>query len=122
MFQVRDLRSRAIARENDLLMAVEERVERVEEFFLRPFLAAEELNVINQQEISLAITLPELHQVVVLNRVDEVVDEQLAREVHHLAAFFLAADILPDRLHEVRLAEPDTAVNKEWVIRPRRRL
>ena len=57
-------------------MAVEERIEGVEEFFLRPFFPAEELDVVDQQEIRLAITLAELDQVVVLNGVDELVDEQ----------------------------------------------
>ncbi len=64
-------------------MAVEERVEGVEKFLLRTLLAAEEMDVVDQEQIGLAIALAEFDQVVVLDRVDELVDEKLAREIHH---------------------------------------
>src|SRR3954469_2925433 len=103
-------------------MTVEERVEGVKKFFLRALFAAEKLDVVNQQQIGLAVTFAELDQVVVLNRVDEVVDEELAREIHHLRAFFLCADVLPDGLHEVCLAETHAAINEERVVGACRRL
>ena len=34
--------------------------------------------------------------------------------------FFFAADILPDRLHQMRLAEPDAAINKKRIVSARR--
>ena len=62
MLEVGDLRSRAIAREHDLFMSVEERIEGVEKFFLRTLLAAEELNVVDQEQIGLAIAFAEFYQ------------------------------------------------------------
>src|SRR5688572_13164099 len=97
-------------------MAIEERVEGVEELLLRAFLAAEELDVVDQQQVRLAITLPELYQRAVLDRVDEFVDEELTREIHHLRVLLFREDVLADRLHQVRLAEPDAAVNEERVV------
>ena len=101
-------------------MTVKQGVEGVKEFFLRAFLAAEKLNVVDQKQIGLAITLSEFYQIAVLNRVDEFVDEQFAREIHHLRTFLFRPHILADRLHEVRLAQAHAAVNKQRVISPRR--
>src|ERR1700730_13381570 len=103
-------------------MSVEKRVEGVKEFFLRAFLAAEKLNVVDEKKIGLAITLAEFHQIAVLNRVDELVDEKFAREIDHLGGFLFRPNVLADRLHQMRLAESYAAVNKQRVIRPGRRL
>ena len=91
MLEIGDLGGRAIAREDDLFMSVEERVEGVKKFLLRTLLAAEELNVVDQEQIRLPIAFAEFDQVVVLDRVDEFVDEQFAREVHHLRVLLLRA-------------------------------
>ena len=50
MLEVGDLGGGPVARENDLFMAVEKRIKGVEEFFLRPFFAAEELDVVDQEQ------------------------------------------------------------------------
>ena len=49
MLEVGDFRRRPIAREDDLFVAVEERVEGVEKFLLRAFLAAEKLDVVDAE-------------------------------------------------------------------------
>src|ERR1700712_1832244 len=97
-------------------MSVEERIEGVKEFFLRALFPAEELDVVDEQKIGLAVALAKLDEGIVLDRVDELVDEEFAREVHHLWILFRRPDILPDRLHQVRLAEADAAVNEERVV------
>ena len=122
MLEVGDFRGGPIAREDDLFMAVEERVEGVEEFFLRAFLAAEELDVVDQEQIGLAIAFAEFDQRAVLDRVDELVDENLARKVHDLRAFLLRPNVLADRLHQMRLAESDAAINEKRVVGFGRRL
>src|SRR5262245_7651459 len=103
-------------------MAVKQRVECVEKFLLRSLLTTEKLNVVNQKKVGLAITFPEFDQITVLDRVDELVDEQLTREVDHLHVFPFRPDELADGLHEMGLAQTDPAVNKEGIIRTGRRL
>src|SRR5713226_9144507 len=103
-------------------MTVEERVEGVKKFFLRAFFTAEKLNIVNAEQIGLAITLAEFDQVVVLNRVDEFVDEKLARTINHLDVFLFREHVLPDRLHQVRFAKTHAAVNKKRVVGARRSL
>ena len=103
-------------------MAIEEGVEGMKEFFLRPLLAAEKLNVVDQKNVGLTITLAEFDEVTVLDRIDELINEKFARKINDLRVFFLRHSILADGLHQVRLAESDTAVNKEWVVSSGRRL
>ena len=94
----------------------------MKKFFLRTFLAAKKLDVVNAKQIRLAITFPEFDQVVVLDRVDEFIDEKLARKIDHLRVFLFRDHVLPDRLHQVRFAKSDAAINEERVIGARRRL
>src|SRR5439155_3966714 len=94
----------------------------VKEFFLRTFLAAQKLNVVDQKQIGLTITLSEFDKVTVLDRVDELVDEKFARKINHLGVFFLRQDVLADGLHEMRLAQADSAINKERIVSAGRRL
>ena len=70
----------------------------------------------------MAIALSKLHQITVLDRIDELVDEKLTGEIHHLRVFFLRPHILTDRLHQMRFTQADAAVNKEWIVSARRRL
>src|SRR5882724_7447727 len=57
-----------------------------------------------------------------LDRVDELVDEQFAGEIHHLGILLLRPNVLANGLHQMRLAETDAAVNEQRIVSPRRRL
>src|SRR5438874_13006580 len=103
-------------------MSVKERVERMEKFLLRPLVTTEKLNVVNQKKVGLAITFPEFYQIAVLYRVDELVDEQLTRDVEHPYVFPFSPDKVADGLHQMGLAQTDATVNKQRVVRSRRRL
>src|SRR4030095_281765 len=107
---------------NELFMCVKKCVERMKKFLLRSLFATEKLNVVNQKKIGLAITLAEFDQITVLDRVDELVDEQLTRGVDHLHVFLFRPDELADGLHEMGLTQTDAAVNEEGIIRACRRL
>src|SRR5205823_2411385 len=117
-----NLGRRAVARENNLFMPVEKGVEGVKKFLLRALLAAEKLNVVDQEEVCLSIAFAKLNQVVVLNCVDKFVDKKFARKVHDLCIFLFHPNVLTDRLHQVCLAKSDPAVIKAGVIRWCRRL
>ena len=47
---------------------------------------------------------------------------KFAREIHHARSFFRVANVLADRLHEMRLAKPDAAINEERIVGLGRRL
>jgi len=122
LLEIGDFRRRAVAGEDDLLVPIEECVEGVEEFLLGTFLAGEELDIVDEEEISLAIALAKFDEGIVLDGIDELVGEFLRREIHHLATGAALGDLLADGLHEMGLAETDAAIDEEGVISAGRRL
>src|SRR5437660_3813084 len=98
-------------------MPVKKRVECVKEFLLGTLLASQKLDVINQKKIGLAITLRELYQITVLDRIDELVNEEFARDIDHLHVFLLRPNVLAGGLHQMGLAKTDSAVNEQRVVR-----
>ena len=112
---------RAVAAEDDLLLRVVQRVERVEELGLRALFAGEELNVVDQQHVDGAIALAEIEDAIVADGVDHLVHESLGRDVGQFQIAIVLKHVVPDRVHQVRLAQPDTAVDEQRVVRARRR-
>ena len=66
---------------HDLLLRVVERVEGVEELLLGRVLAGDELDVVHQEHVELAVAPLELVHALEAQRVDELVQEALGREV-----------------------------------------
>ena len=80
LLQFLQLARRPVAGDHDLLAGLVERVERVEELDLRLLLLDEELDVVDEQHVVLAVGLLEaVDAALVGDRVDEVVGEALAR-------------------------------------------
>ena len=59
---------------------------------------------------------------VVADGVDHLVHEPLGRDVGELQVAIVLQHVLPDRVHQVRLAQPHAAVDEQRVVRARRRL
>jgi len=117
ILEPRDLLRRPIRGEHDLLVPLEQRVERVEELFLRHFLAFEEMHVVHQEEVHVvAVPAPELRHRARVNRFDDFVDELLGAEVVHPRARVFGEHGTGDRLHQVRLAESRGAVDEERIV------
>ena len=122
MFEVLDFAGRTIAGQDDLLVSLVERVEGVEEFLLNTLFAGEELDVVDKQDVGLAIFFPEPDELVILNGVDVFVGEFLRRQVSDARALLVTGDVLADCVQQVGLAEPDAAVEKEGIVGFARRL
>ena len=75
---------------DDLFLRVVQRVERVEELRLRPLLADDELDVVDEQDIDAAVPFAELEDAVVPDGVDDLVHEPLGRDVGELECWALA--------------------------------
>jgi hypothetical protein len=93
-----------------------ERVERVEELFLRALLPGEELDVVDQEHVGGAVAALELERGGVLDRVDHLVHELLGGHEEDPGPAPLLADVVPDRVHQVGLPESHTSVNEERVV------
>src|SRR3546814_2051112 len=85
------------AGEDDLLLAVEQRVEGVEELLLGAVLAGEELDVVDQQRTDLLeLALEDVHRLV-LQRLHHCDEELRAAHVQHPHAGVVAAHLVADR-------------------------
>ena len=97
---------------HDLLLGVVQGVERVEELFLRLLFAFQELDVVDQQHIDIAITPAELDPFVLADRVDEVVGQFLGRDVADPDPVKVVAYVVPERVQQMGLAQARIAVDR----------
>ena len=93
-----------------------QRVESVEKFLLNAFLAGEELDVVNQQHVRLAVFFAEFDELVVLNSINVFVCEFFGGEIGHARALFVADDVLADGMEQMGLAQADAAVEEERIV------
>ena len=77
---------RPVGRDHDLPASRVQMVERVEELGLCLLALGEELDVVDQQDIDLAVALPEVVALTFADRLDELGDELLRGHVLHAEA------------------------------------
>ena len=107
---------RAVAGDDDLLHALVQRVEGVEELLLGALLAGEKLNVVDEQHVDVAELVAEAGHLVVADRVDHLVGELLTADVADGGMGLATLHVVADGVHEMGLAHPDAAVEEERVV------
>ena len=117
VLDVLELRRLAVRADDDLFVPLVEGVERVEELLLTLPLVAEELDVVDQEDVHVAVALLELGHLRGADRLDELVQELLRAEVERAQPGRARERIVADGVHQVRLAEPDAAPDKERIVR-----
>ena len=95
----------AVAGQDDLPALGRERIERVEQFFERPLLAGEELQVVDRQQVRTAAFLAKARQAAAANRFDKARRELLGRQINRRRAGVMPAVLLLDRPQQVRFAD-----------------
>ena len=95
---------RAVARDDDLLLAFVEVVKGVEEFLFRPLPPGQVVDIVHQEHVDAAVLLPEIQDLAVLDVVDELVHELFGGDEEDLEAMMLAQGVVADGVHEVGLA------------------
>ena len=114
--QALDFARIAVAGQDDLLLAVEQRVEGVEELFLGAVLAGEELDVVDQQRVDLLeLALERVHRLV-LQRLHHRAEELLGAQVHHPHGRVGRAHRVAGGEHQVGLAQAGAAVQQQRVV------
>src|SRR3982751_178170 len=87
----------------------------MKKFFLNPFLAGEELDVINQEHIGLPIFFAKLDERIILDRVDVFVGKFLGRNVSDARAFFVRGNMLTDGMKQMSFAETDATIEEQGI-------
>src|SRR3954470_11744970 len=111
-----------VAAVTDLFLRVVERVEGVKELGLRPFLAGQELDVVDEKDVDASIAFAKIKDAVVSDGVDHLVHESLGRDVGQFQRAQMIEHVMTDGVHQMRLSKSHTAVDEQRVIRTRRRL
>ena len=94
----------------------------MEKFFLRRFLAVDELNIIDHQQINRPEAFLERNRILESKRPNKMIHELFGRQINHPAFGEFLARVMGDRMHQMRFAEPDAAIQKERVERRRFRI
>ena len=116
MLQLLDLARRTVTGKDDLLVAVVQGVEGMEKLLLRAFLAREKLDVVDHQDVRVAILLAELHQRAVLDGIDELVGKLLAGKINDAGGLLIVDYEVADRLQQVRLAQSASSVHEKGIV------
>ena len=116
VFEVCQLLGRAVAGDHDLLHALVQRVEGVEELLLGALLAGQELDVVDEQHVHVAELVAEAGHLVVAHGVDHLVGELLARDVADGGLRLAALHVVADGMHQVGFAHADAAIDEERVV------
>jgi len=119
---VGDFGRRPIARHDDLPSVARQRVEDAQELALRLLSRGEKLDVVDEQDADAEVARLERFGRSVADRRVQLADELVERDRGDGKRRPALRDVVADRAHEVRLAEPRPAVNEERVVGGARRL
>ena len=111
----------AIRREHDLFVVLVKFVEGVEELLLETVLALHELDVVDQENIDVAVAALELREGVRTDRLNELVQEGLGRDVSDAVRRIMACHIVGDTAEKVGFPEAGVTVDEQGVVARRRR-
>ena len=89
----------------------------MEEFLLRALFARDELNVVHQKNVDLAVFVLEFRCCAVVERFDKLVGEFLAVGEDYLHRRVVSFYLVAYGVEQVRLAESRVAVDEQRVIR-----
>ena len=110
----------AIGGQHELAAEVVQRVEGVEELLLGLGLGGEELDVVDEQDVGVAVAALEAVHVAALQGGEELVGERLDRRVADAEAAAVGEDVVADRVQQVGLADAGRPVDEERVVGVRR--
>ena len=92
----------------------------MEKFLLRGVLARDELDIVHEKEVGVAVFVTELEVLAAADGVDQLVCELVALDVDDVIVRVLALDLVGDGIEQVRLAEAGLAVDEQGDYRRRR--
>src|SRR5919199_533966 len=92
------------------------RIEGMEELFLGSFFPSNELDIVDEQNVDVAVAQPEFFRVLPPDGVDQIICKLLCRDVPDVDFRIRIQDQIADRMQEVRLAKPHAPIKEEWIV------
>ena len=107
---------RAVGGKDDLLFGVPEGVEGVEHLLLGGFTAGDELDVVHEEEVGVAVLVVKLSLSAVPDGLNQLVSERISLNVDDSVIGMLPVDLMGDGVHQVGLAQAGFAPNEEGIV------
>ncbi len=111
-----DLVGGRVTGKNNLLVRLVKRVERMKELFLCTFAVSQEVNVIDDEHVDMAIAMAEIVHLPALHAIEELVDEGVAAQVADRCIGLVTQQGVTDRLEQVGFAQAHASVNEKRVV------
>ena len=105
-----------IRADHELLACLVETVERVEELLEDLFLALEELHIVEEEDVDLAVSVLELIHPFAADPVDELVEELLGGNIPNAGSVVDLHPVMTDRVEQVGLAQPGVGIDEQRVV------
>ena len=88
----------------------------MEQFFLGLFLPRDELYIVDQKNVYIAVPVFKTHRLLVHDGVDEIVGEFLTGDIEHFGAGLLRQNEMSDGVHQMGLTQSHAAVYKQGIV------
>ena len=88
----------------------------MEKFLLGGFLAGDELNIINEEQVTFPVFVAEFHVFAAGNGGNQLVGEFVALDINDVRLWILAADVVGDGIQQVGLTHAGRAVDEQGII------
>ena len=83
----------------------------MEKFLLRAVFAGNELDIIDHQHIDRTELILEIHRILETERPDKPIHEFFSRQIQHTFLRAIGGNGVTDGMHQMGLAETDTAID-----------
>ena len=91
-------------------------VEGMEKLLLRSVLAGKKLDIVDEQNIYVAVFISEVNIILVLDGVDEFIGEFFAGHINYFFGWRVGENIISDGLHKMGFPETNAPVDKQRIV------
>jgi len=116
VFQIGYFLGKLVAGDDDLPARIVEGVEGMEKFLLGPFLAGDELDVVHEQAVDIAILVPETRHLVVTDAFDQLVHEGFCGDINDVQMGGEIEGLEADGIEKMGLSQSDPPVDEQGII------
>jgi len=88
----------------------------VEEFLLRLRFAADELNIVHEQNVRLAVALMKRHRGALRDRIDELVGKIVSLYIDNVHFGIVAVNLVADRVKQMGFTQSRVAVDQQGIV------
>jgi hypothetical protein len=92
----------------------------MKEFLLGPLLAGKKLDIVNQEDIRLAVVATKRRAPIVPQSIDEITGKTLGWHIHDTPRCLLLANVVADGLEQVSLSQSAAPIDEQRIVSLRR--